>query len=64
VGLGEEKSLYCKLGAGLRLVELNMCKSMGSDDLNPRILKELSDVVAKPLPVIFEKSLLSSKVPS
>jgi len=37
---------------------------MESDSVNPRVLKELADMVAKSLSKVFEKSWLSGKVPS
>ena len=48
---------------GVLLVKWSVLKSMGPDDIYPRVLKEMAGEVAKPLCIVFEKSWLSGEVP-
>lgn len=40
-----------------------MCKSMGLHEFHPKILKEMADVITRPLSIIFQLSWESGEVP-
>ena len=46
-----------------KLDSLNCTKSPGPDKLHPRVLKELSSIIAKPLAIIFQKSYETGDLP-
>ena len=45
------------------LCKLNIYKSTGPDDLHPRILRSLSDILSQPLTEIFNRSMSTGIVP-
>ena len=46
------------------LRKLDAHKSMGPDELHPRVLRELLNVVVKPLSIILRQSWLTGDVPA
>ncbi|KFQ20254.1 hypothetical protein N332_03300, partial [Mesitornis unicolor] len=45
------------------LHHLDIHKSMGPDGIHPRVLRELADVYAKTLSIIYQQSWLTGEVP-
>ena len=45
------------------LLQLDCHKSMGPDEIHPRVLRELAEVIAEPLSIIYQRSLLAGEVP-
>ena len=45
------------------LLQLNCHKSKGLDEIHPRVLRELAEVIAEPLSIIYPRSLLTAEVP-
>ena len=50
-------------GVRSQLQKLNPYKATGPDNISPRVLKELADVLARPLAALFQSSLDQATVP-
>ena len=62
----ERWELWPRITVGLvhkHIVSLHETKSSGPDELLPRVLKELADVISEPLSIIFDKSWKTGEVP-
>ncbi|KFO92019.1 hypothetical protein N320_12694, partial [Buceros rhinoceros silvestris] len=46
------------------LHSLNVQKSLGPDEIHPRVLKELVEVLTKPLSITYQQSWLTGEVPA
>ncbi|KFO90175.1 hypothetical protein N320_04114, partial [Buceros rhinoceros silvestris] len=46
------------------LHSLNVQKSMGPDEIHPRVLRELAQVLTKPLSIISQRSWLTGEIPA
>ncbi|PKU38487.1 rna-directed dna polymerase from mobile element jockey-like [Limosa lapponica baueri] len=46
-----------------QLNKLDICKSMGPDGMHLRVLRELAEVIAGPLSIIFERSWRTGELP-
>lgn len=46
------------------LLQLDVHKPMGSEKVQPRVLKDLADVITGPLSISFRQSWESEEVPS
>ena len=45
------------------LLQLDCHKSIGLDEIHLRVLRELAEVIAEPLSIIYQRSLLTGEVP-
>ena len=45
------------------LLQLDRPKSMGPDEIHPRVLRELAELTAEPPSTIYQRSLLTGEVP-
>ncbi|KFO89026.1 hypothetical protein N320_00456, partial [Buceros rhinoceros silvestris] len=43
---------------------LNVQNSMGPDEIHPSVLRELPEVITKPLSIIYQQSWLTGEVPA